>query len=92
MLIVSVTERPAIAKIDITGNKSIETDQLTSLKDIGLAGGRVLNRFVLDQIEQELGRLFFNLGKYGVEVKPRSRRWSETERYAYRLMSGGDYG
>ena len=70
VLIVSVTERPAIAKIDITGNKSIESEQLlTSLKDIGLAEGRVLNRFVLDQIEQELGRLFFNLGKYGVEVK-----------------------
>jgi len=70
VLIVSVRERPAIAKIDISGNKSIETEQLlTSLKDIGLSEGRVLNRFVLDQIEQELGRLFFNLGKYGVEVK-----------------------
>lgn len=70
VLIVTVTERPAIAKIDISGNKSLETEQLlTSLKDIGLAEGRVLNRFVLDQIEQELGRLFFNLGKYGVEIK-----------------------
>ena len=70
VLIVTVTERPAIAKIDISGNKSLETDQLlTSLKDIGLAEGRVLNRFVLDQIEQELGRLFFNLGKYGVEIE-----------------------
>jgi len=70
VLIVSVRERPAIAKIDISGNKSLETEQLlTSLKDIGLSEGRVLNRFVLDQIEQELRRLFFNLGKYGVEVK-----------------------
>ena len=70
VLIVTVTERPAIAKIDISGNKSLETDQLlTSLTDIGLAEGRVLNRFVLDQIEQELGRLFFNLGKYGVEIE-----------------------
>ncbi|MCB1750341.1 MAG: outer membrane protein assembly factor BamA [Gammaproteobacteria bacterium] len=70
VLIVSVTERAAIAKIEISGNKSIESEQLlASLKDIGLAEGRVLNRFVLNQIEQELGRLFFNLGKYGVEVK-----------------------
>lgn len=70
VLIVSVSERPAIAKIEISGNKSLETDQLlTSLKDIGLAEGRVLNRFLLDQIEQELQRLFYNLGKYAVEVK-----------------------
>ena len=72
VLIVSVTERPAIAKIEISGNKSLETDQLlASLKDIGLYEGRVLNRFVLDQIGQELGRLFFNLGKYGVEIDTR---------------------
>ncbi|MCB1760124.1 MAG: outer membrane protein assembly factor BamA [Gammaproteobacteria bacterium] len=69
-LIVFVRERPAIAKIDISGNDSMETDQLLlSLKDIGLSEGRVLNRFILDRIEQELRRLFFNLGKYGVEVK-----------------------
>lgn len=70
VLIVSVIELPAIAKIEINGNKSLETDQLlVSLKDTGLAEGRVLNRFVLDQVQQELARLYFNLGKYGVEVK-----------------------
>ena len=50
VLIVFVRERPAIAQIEIKGNKSLETEQLlTSLKDIGLAEGRVMNRFVLPE-------------------------------------------
>ncbi|MCB1857099.1 MAG: outer membrane protein assembly factor BamA [Gammaproteobacteria bacterium] len=70
VLVVFVSERPAIAKIDISGNKSLETEQLlTSLKDIGLAEGRVLNRFVLDKIKQELQRMYFNQGKYSVQVE-----------------------
>lgn len=70
VLVVFVQERPAIAKIDISGNKSLETDQLLlALKDIGLAEGRVFNRSVLDKIEQELRRQYFNLGKYSVKLK-----------------------
>lgn len=69
VLIVFVTERPAIAKIEIQGNKSLETDPLLlALKDIGLAEGRVFNRSVLDKIEQELQRQYFNLGKYAVKL------------------------
>ena len=70
VLIISVRERPAIAKIDITGNQSLETEQLLSaLKDIGLAEGRVLNRSVLDKIEQEMRRQYFSQGKYGVAIE-----------------------
>ena len=70
VLIVWVRERPAIAKIDISGNKSLETEQLLlALKDIGLAEGRVLNRAILDKIEQELRRQYFSQGKYGVELE-----------------------
>jgi outer membrane protein insertion porin family len=69
VLIVFVTERPAIAKIEIQGNKALETDPLLlALKDIGLAEGRVFNRSVLDKIEQELQRQYFNLGKYAVKL------------------------
>ena len=79
VLIVIVTERPAISDINISGNKSIETEQLlTSLKDIGLAEGRVFNRFVLDKIEQELRRMFFNQGKYGVQIETTVTPWRET--------------
>ena len=70
VLIVAVIERPAIAKIDITGNKDISTDDLLqALKDIGLAEGRVFNRSVLDKIELELRRQYFNRGKYAVQLK-----------------------
>lgn len=69
VLVVLVSERPALAKIDISGNKSIETeDLLNALKDIGLAEGRVFDRSLLDKIEQELRRQYFSQGKYGVRI------------------------
>ncbi|MES9906801.1 MAG: outer membrane protein assembly factor BamA [Sedimenticola sp.] len=69
VLVIFVNERPAIAKIDIKGNKSLETEALlAALKDIGLAEGRVFNRSILDKIEQELQRQYFNQGKYGVKL------------------------
>ncbi|MBU0499615.1 MAG: outer membrane protein assembly factor BamA [Gammaproteobacteria bacterium] len=70
VLVVFVQERPAIAKIDISGNKSIEDKKLLqALKDIGLAEGRVFNQSVLDRIERELNRQYFSLGKYGMTLK-----------------------
>jgi outer membrane protein insertion porin family len=69
VLIVTVQERPAIAKINITGNKDLDTDQLLAgLKDIGLAEGRVFKRATLDGVEQELNRQYFSRGKYGVKI------------------------
>lgn len=70
VLIVFVQERPAIAQISITGNDSMETEGLLlSLKDIGLAEGRVFNNSVLDRIERELRRQYFSNGKYGVKLQ-----------------------
>ncbi len=72
VLVIEVVERPAIAQIDISGNKSIKTEDLKKgLKDAGLAEGRTFNRSVLAKIEQELKRQFYNQGKYGVELKTR---------------------
>ena len=69
VLIIQVAERPAISSIDITGNKSIDKDELLKgLKEIGLAAGRTFDRSVLDKIEQELRRQYFNLGKYGIKL------------------------
>ena len=69
VLIIVVTERPAIAEINFSGNKSIESEALKEgLKDIGLAEGRTFERSVLDRIEQELERQYFNQGKYAVEL------------------------
>lgn len=70
VLIVVVRERPAIAQIDISGNKSLKTDQLKQgLEEIGLAEGRVFNPAMLDRIEQELRRQYFGAGKYGVDIE-----------------------
>ncbi|MBK5968707.1 MULTISPECIES: outer membrane protein assembly factor BamA [Thiorhodovibrio] len=70
ILVIWVRERPAVAQIDIVGNKSIKTDDLKEgLKEIGLAEGRVFNRSVLDRIEQELRRQYFAAGKYGMDVE-----------------------
>ena len=70
VLVVVVQERPAIAELNFSGNKSIDTDALKEgLKDVGLAEGRTFNRSVLDRIERELERQYFNQGKYGVKIK-----------------------
>ena len=69
VLIIKVSERPSISSIKIFGNEEIKTEDLTdALKKLGLAEGRVFNRSLLDQVEQELHRQYFNLGKYGVNI------------------------
>ncbi|MCI0666998.1 MAG: outer membrane protein assembly factor BamA, partial [Methylococcaceae bacterium] len=70
VLVVSVIERPAIAKIELKGNKDLKSeDLLKALKDIGLKEGQVFNRQILDKVEQELRRQYFSRGKYGVKVE-----------------------
>ncbi|MEJ2693167.1 MAG: outer membrane protein assembly factor BamA, partial [Candidatus Thiodiazotropha sp.] len=78
VLIVFVRERPAIAEINISGNKDLETERLLAgLKDIGLSEGQVFKRVLLEKVEQELNRQYFSRGKYGVKiestVKPQER-------------------
>jgi outer membrane protein insertion porin family len=68
-LIVTVVERPSIAKISFEGNKDLSTDELTkALKKIGLSEGKVFDRQVLDKVEQELRRQYFSHGKYGLKI------------------------
>jgi outer membrane protein insertion porin family len=65
-----IKERPAIAKITFVGNDEIDTEDLTrALQNIGFAEGRVFNRSVLEKVELELKRQYFNLGKYSVRIK-----------------------
>ncbi len=70
VVIVTVEERPSIAKITLNGIKEFSEDDLKNgLKQTGLAEGRVLDRSLLDKAEQELQRQYFNRGKYAVEIK-----------------------
>ena len=69
-LVVFVRERPSIANIEFSGNKEVSTeDLLKSLEQVGFAEGRVFNRSVFDQVEQELRRTYFSVGKYAVQIK-----------------------
>ena len=71
VLIVIVDERPSIDSIKITGAKDIDEATIKkSLKEIGLAEGRVFNTSILDKVEQELKRQYFNRGRYAIKVKP----------------------
>jgi len=71
ILVVQVTERPAINKLTLTGNKDIKTEDLTKgLSDIGLAEGETFDRLALDRVTQELTRQYNNRGKYNVAITP----------------------
>jgi outer membrane protein insertion porin family len=70
VLVVTVEERPSIARITLSGIKEFSEDDLKNgLKQTGLAEGRVLDRALLDKAEQELKRQYFNRGKYAVEIR-----------------------
>ena len=71
ILVVKVTERPAIDKLTLVGNKEIKTDELLKgLKQIGLAEGETFDRLSLDRVTQELNRQYDNRGKYNVAITP----------------------
>ena len=68
-LVVTVVERPSIGSIEFVGNDDLKTEDLVAaLEQIGFAQGRVFNRSILDQVEQELHRTYFAAGRYGAAV------------------------
>ncbi|MFM9834692.1 MAG: outer membrane protein assembly factor BamA [Methylophilaceae bacterium] len=70
VLVVTVQERSAIAKIDFSGNKSFPSDKMTEgLKQIGIAEGLIFDKSQLDRAEQEIKRQYLASGKYGATVK-----------------------
>jgi len=69
-LVVEVAERPAIAGIEINGNKKISTEELEeSLRNAEIAPGRVYNRSLLDIVEREIRRVYFSSGYYGMRIE-----------------------
>lgn len=71
ILVITVTERPAINSITLTGNKDIKTEELMKgLTGIGLSEGETFNQLQLDKVSQELVRQYNNRGKYNVSIDP----------------------
>jgi outer membrane protein insertion porin family len=72
ILVITVIERPAIAKIEIDGNKDIkDEDLLRVLREVGLSEGETFDRLDLEKLTLELVRQYNNRGKYNVSVKPK---------------------
>ena len=70
VLVVTVQERSAIAKIDFSGNKSFPSEKMTEgLKQIGISEGLIFDKSQLDRAEQEIKRQYLAQGKYGATVK-----------------------
>lgn len=69
VLVVIVEERPAIAAVELTGIKEFDKDTVKkSLREVGLAEARVLDRSLLERAEQELKRQYLSRGRYDVKV------------------------
>src|SRR5262245_17069051 len=70
VLVVLVTERPAIAQIDFVGMKEFEPDVVRKvLRENGMAEGLIFDRAVLDLAEQELKKQYLSRGMYAVQVQ-----------------------
>jgi outer membrane protein insertion porin family len=69
-LIIGVAERPSVSKIDISGNKALETEQLLeSLDGVGIKEGSVYKRSTLEKVKYELVRSYSSNGRYGANVE-----------------------
>ncbi|MEX0450811.1 outer membrane protein assembly factor BamA [Spiribacter sp. 218] len=69
-LIIQVTERPAIARIEFIGNDAIAGDRLREgLAGAGLGEGQSFDRSLLATIERELEQQYFALGYYDIDVQ-----------------------
>lgn len=80
VLVLQLTERPMITGLDISGNKSIDKDNLLKgLKSAGLAEGEVFQPATLDHVRSELERQYISQGRYAAKIdvdavpKPRNR-------------------
>lgn len=69
-VVVSLVERPAVATITTHGIKVFDKAAVEkSLRDVGLAEGRIFDQSTLERADQELRRQYLARGFYGVNVK-----------------------
>ena len=69
VLVVNVSERPAIARIELDGNRAISDDDLRKgLEEAGLSEGEVFQRSTLEALTGELQRQYVAQGRYGADI------------------------
>ncbi|MBQ8829620.1 MAG: outer membrane protein assembly factor BamA [Burkholderiaceae bacterium] len=70
VLVVRIQERPSVAEIATTGITEFDKQGVEkSLRDVGLAEGRIFDRSILERATQELRRQYLARGHYSVDVK-----------------------
>jgi outer membrane protein insertion porin family len=70
ILVLKVTERPAVNRIAVAGNSIIDTEALLDgLKNIGLAEGEIFKQSALDKIERELNAQYSDIGRYATQIQ-----------------------
>ena len=70
VLIINVSERPAISSIEFVGNKDLGSEDLSkSLREIGFSEGQVYDKAILERVQLELQRQYFSRGKYGITIE-----------------------
>ncbi|PID34227.1 MAG: outer membrane protein assembly factor BamA, partial [Thiotrichales bacterium] len=69
VLVVSVTERSAIGRINITGNKKLKTEQLLqAMKSEKVGRGDALNRSALQRFQKKLQAQYAAMGYHGAQI------------------------
>ena len=68
-LYISVTETPIISRININGNELVETEQIiSSLQGIGISQSKPYSKNLIDKVQQELIRLYYDNGRYSSSI------------------------
>ncbi len=68
-LYISVVETPIISAIKIDGNKLVETDAIiSSLKSVGISQSKPYSKNLVDKVQQELTRLYYDNGRYSSSI------------------------
>ena len=70
VLVITLSERPAIDSIVIEGNKAIKTESLLEgLNSSGLAEGEIFKKVTLEHIRTDLERQYVSQGRYGARIE-----------------------
>ena len=84
-LVVTVDERPSIASVTITGNDELKLEVIEGgLEQAGLVEGRIFNKAILDQVEQDIKNIYLTLGRYSTTIDATSEE-REQNRVAIKL-------
>jgi outer membrane protein insertion porin family len=69
VLVAVVQESPSIRSFSVKGNKDIKTEDLNkSLRNVGLAQGKILSRSTLEDVRQFLTEQYYAHGRYNVVI------------------------